>query len=206
MSQQYICSNLVKLRPFLQEIWGRQAISKHSKTLCDLEKGSRPPKSNQFLSMAKQYSCVCLVKIHPFLQESGCRQAIFQQSKPSCDLENGVKVPKISSVLIHVPTIYLFKFGQKSINSFRRYGADMPFPNILKPCVTLKIRSISPKSIQFLSMSKQYSYASLVKIHPYLQETGCRQAIFQQSKPSCDLEMGSRSQKSNQHFSPTQCI
>ena len=28
------------------------------------------------------------------------------------------------------------------------------------------------------------------KIHPFIQEIGCRQAIFQQSEPSRDLENG----------------
>ena len=36
----------------------------------------------------------------------------------------------------------------------------------------------------------QYNCASLVKIHPFIQQTACRQAIIQQSKPSCDLENG----------------
>ena len=48
----------------------------------------------------------------------------------------------------------------------------------------------SQKSNQLLSLSQQYSCASLVKIHPYIQQIACRQAIIQQSEPSCDLENG----------------
>ena len=36
-------------------------------------------------------------------------------------------------------------------------------------------------------MPQQFGCASLVKIHPFLQEIQCRQTIFQQSKP---LKMG----------------
>ena len=73
----------------------------------------------------------------------------------------------------------------KSVHSFKRQGADKPFFNNLSPCVTLKMGSRSPKSNQFFFMSQQYSFASLVKIHPFLHEIGCRQDIFQQSKPLC---------------------
>ena len=34
-----------------------------------------------------------------------------------------------------------------------------------------------------------------VKIYSFLQEIGCGQAIFQQSKPSCDLENGVKATK-----------
>ena len=54
----------------------------------------------------------------------------------------------------------------------------------LSPCLILKMGSRSPKSNQFLSLSQQYSCVGLVKIHPSIQEIGCRQAIFQQSEPS----------------------
>ena len=60
----------------------------------------------------------------------------------------------------------------------------------LSPHVTLKMGPRSPKSNQFLSLSQQYSCTSLVKIHPFILETGCRKAIFQQSEPSCDIENG----------------
>ena len=69
----------------------------------------------------------------------------------------------------------------------------------LSPSVTLKMGSRSPKSNQFLSLFQQYSCTSLVKIHPFILEIGCRKATFQ-SEPSCDLEMGSRSPKLNQFF------
>ena len=65
-----------------------------------------------------------------------------------------------------------------------------PFSNNLSPPVTLKMGSRSPKSNQFFYMSQQYRCASLVKIYLFLQEIGCGQAIFLQSKPFCDLENG----------------
>ena len=72
-----------------------------------------------------------------------------------------------------------------------------PFFQNLSPSVTLKIGSRSLKSNQFLSLPKQYSCTSLVKIHPFILEIGCRKAIFQQSEPPVTLKMGSRSPKSN---------
>ena len=78
----------------------------------------------------------------------------------------------------------------KYIHSFWRYGAEKTFFNNLSPSVTLKMESRSPKSNQFFFLSQQYSCASLVKIHSVLHVLGCRQAIFQQSKPLCDLENG----------------
>ena len=130
--------------------------------------GTRSLKSNQFLFLSQQYSCTSLVKIHPFILEIVCRKAIFQQSEPSCDLENGDK--------------------------------QSPFFNNLSSCVTLKMWPRSPKSNQFFSMSQQYRCTSLVKILPFILEIWCRQAIFQQSEPSCDL----RSPKSNQFLSLSQ--
>ena len=78
------------------------------------------------------------------------------------------------------------------------------FSKILSSSVTLKMGSRSPKSNQFLSLSQQYSCTSLVKIHPFILEIGCRQAILQQSEPPVTLKMGSRSPKSNQFFSMSQ--
>ena len=62
----------------------------------------------------------------------------------------------------------------------------------LSPSVTLKMGSRSPKFNQLLSLSQQYSCTSLVTIHPFILEIGCRKAIFQQSEPSCDFENGVR--------------
>ena len=62
-------------------------------------------------------------------------------------------------------------------------------PTIWAP-VTLKMGSRSQKSNQFLSLSQQYSCTSLVKIHLFIQEIGYRKAIFQQSEPFCDFEIG----------------
>ena len=66
----------------------------------------------------------------------------------------------------------------------------MPIFKYLSPTVTLKMGSRSPKSNQFFFMPQQYSCESLVKIHLFLNDIGCQQAIFQQSKPLCDLENG----------------
>ena len=55
-------------------------------------------------------------------------------------------------------------------------------------------------------MSKQYRCASLVKIDLFLQETGCRQAIFQQSKPLCDLEKGVKVTQMSSAFCPLPMI
>ena len=76
------------------------------------------------------------------------------------------------------------------IYSFLQEGTDKPFSNNLSPPVTLKMGSRSLKSNQFFYMSQHCRCASLVKIYSFLQEIGWGQAIFQQSKPSCDLENG----------------
>ena len=149
--------------------------------------GSRSPKSNQFFYISQQCRCASLVKIYSFLQEIGCAQAIFQQSKPSCEWGQGHQ-NLISSFTC--PSIVDVQVWSKSIHSYKRQNANKPFPNILSPPVTLKMGSRSPKSNQFGYMSQQYKCASLVKIYSFLQEIGCGQAIFQQSKPSCDLENG----------------
>ena len=77
MSQQYRCTSLVKIHPFILEIRWRQAIFQQSEPPCDLKKGSRSPKSNQFLSLSQQYTSTSLVKIYPFILAIGCRKAIF---------------------------------------------------------------------------------------------------------------------------------
>ena len=63
----------------------------------------------------------------------------------------------------------------KSIHFFKRYGADKPFTNILKPPVALKIGSRSPKSNQFVYYAHIPS-GDMVKT-----------SLFQLSKTSCDL-------------------
>ena len=151
---------------------------------------SRSPKSNQFFSMSQQYRCTSLVKIPPFILEIGCRQAIFQQSEPSCDLEKlGQGHQNLISSCPCLNNIAVQAWS-KSIHSFWRLGAEKPFSNNLIPPLTLKMGLRSPKSNQFFFMSQQYSCASLVKIHQFLHETGCKQTLFQQSKPLGDLENG----------------
>ena len=80
------------------------------------------------------------------------------------------------------------------------------FLNNLSPCVTLKMGSRSPKSNQFFSMSQQYRCTSLVKIHPFILEIGCKQAIFQLSEPTCDLENGVKVTKSQSVLVPVSTI
>ena len=70
---------------------------------------------------------------------------------------------------------------------FKKYGADKLFFNILKPCMTLKIGSRSQLYNHFLYMSQQDICASLVKINPFLPDTGCGLDIFQITKTLCDL-------------------
>ena len=115
--------------------------------------------------------------------------AIFQNLSPSMTLKMGQghqnlisSCPCLNNIAVQV--------WSKSIHSFWRHCEGKPFSNNLSPPVTLKIGSRSPKSNYFFFMSQQYSCASLVKIHPFLYEIGCRKAIFQQSKPLCDLENG----------------
>ena len=57
--------------------------------------------------------------------------------------------------------------------------------------------SSCPNNNRIMFTPTIYMYlCKLVTIHPFLQEIGCRQAIFPLSKPLCDLD--------NQHFPPTQ--
>ena len=116
--------------------------------------------------------------------------AIFQNLSPSVTLKMGQGHKNLMGQghqnLINIAV----QVWSKSIHSFWIQCAEKPLSNNLSPPLTLKMGSRSPKSNQFFFMSQQYSYANLVKIHPFLHEIGCRQAIFQQSKPSCDLENG----------------
>ena len=86
------------------------------------------------------------------------------------------------------PSVVDEQVWSKSIHSYKRQGADKPFSNNLSPPVTLQMGSKSPKSNQFFHMSQQYRCASLVKFYLFLQELGCGQAFFQQSKTSCGAE------------------
>ena len=177
-------------------MWSMGAIFQNLSPSVTLKMGSRSPKSNgsrsqkfnQFLFLSQQYSCTSLVKIRPFILEIVYRKAIFQQSEPPVALTMGQGHQNlISSFSCHNNIVV--KVWSKSIHSFMIDFGQTIFKN-LSPCVTLKIGSRSPKSNQFFFMSQQYSCASLVKIHPFLHEIGCRQAIFQQSKTTCDLENG----------------
>ena len=70
--------------------------------------------------------------------------------------------------------------------------------------VTLKIRSRSPKPIQFFIMSKCYSHANLVKIRQLVYEIWCTQTLF--GLILVDYEKNrSRSPKPNQLFIISQC-
>ena len=71
---------------------------------------------------------------------------------------------------------------------------------------TLKIRSRSPKSNHLFLPSQQCIHASLVKIHPLVQEI-THIPYFGQSKVPVTLKIWSRSPKSNQRFLHSQqCI
>ena len=95
-------------------------------------------------------------------------------------------------------------FGQNPpIPSGHRVLTIVPgklFSNNLSLSLTLKMGSRSSKSNHFFSMSQQYRCTSLVKIHTFIQETGCRQAISNNLSPHVTLKMGSRPPKSNQFF------
>ena len=80
--------------------------------------------------MPQQFGCASLVKIHPFLQEVQCRQAIFQQSKPSCDLEKWGQGHQSLISSFPCPKNIVVQVWSKSTHSFRRQGADKPFPPI----------------------------------------------------------------------------
>ena len=92
------------------------------------------------------------------------------------------------------------KFGKNLFIPTRDRVRTSHFPRNLSPPVTLKMGSRSPKYNQFFNMSQHCRSASLIKIYSFLQEIGCGQAIFQQSKPSCDLENEVTVKKSNQFF------
>ena len=81
----------------------------------------------------------------------------------------------------------------KSTHSFRKQGADKPIFNRQTIFQQLKMRSRSPKSNQFFSMSQQYRCTSLVKIHSFIHS-----GEWVQTSPL--PTMGSRSPKSNQFF------
>ena len=116
MSQQYSCTNLVKIHPFIQEIGCRHSFSNNLISHVTLKMGSRSPKSDQFFYMSQQYKCLSLVKIYLFLQEIGCRQAFSQpfsnKLSPCVTLKMGSKSPKSNQHFSSHPMINFSKFGQ----------------------------------------------------------------------------------------------
>ena len=70
--------------------------------------------------------------------------------------------------------------------------------------VTLKIKSRSPKSNHFFSMSKWCFCASLVKIHQFVQEIECREGSFYRLYSVVTLIIRSMSPKSKQIFKQSQ--
>ena len=73
--------------------------------------------------------------------------------------------------------------------------------------MTLKIRSMSPKSNQLVPPSQQCIYASLVKIHPLVQKI-THETLFRTFQSAVGtLKIRSMSPKSNQLVPPSQqCI
>ena len=146
-------------------------------------------KSNQFFSCPNN-TCIAvqvwLKSAHSFRRQ-GAGKPFSKNLSLSVTLKTGSRSPK-SNQFFSVSQQYRYTSLVK-IHSFRRLGADKPFSN-LSPHVTLKMGSRLPKSNQFFYMSQQYRCLSLVKIHLFPQEIGCREAIFQHLKPSCDLENG----------------
>ena len=109
------------------------------------------------------------------------RHGILQQSKPSCDLENGVKVPKSNQ---------MYKFGQNpSIPSWEMVQTSH-FPTIWALLWPWKYGQGHQNLINYFPCHSNINVQVWSKIHQFHQETGCRQASFQQYKPSCDLKNG----------------
>ena len=192
MSQQYICASLVKIYPFLQKTGCRQVIFQHSKPPVTLKMGSRLSKCNQFISLSHQYIYIYIwSKSVSFFWIQGADKLLSNILGLCVTLKMGWRSPNLTNSC-QSPNNISMQVCSKSIHTFRIQSADKPFSNYLRCSVTSKMGSRSPKSNQFLSVSNQYICTSLVKIHLYLflQETECRQAIFQQSEMSCDLENG----------------
>ena len=94
-------------------------------------------------------------------------------------LEIRSRSPK--SNLFNYPNDTIHQVWPESIIWFKRYGADKFFWlkfDIQSAGATLKMRSRSPKSNNFFLMSHWCFCASLVKIHPLVQEIECRQCSF----------------------------
>ena len=81
------------------------------------------------------------------------------------------------------PSDTIYKVWPQSIIWLKRWSADIFWSkfDIQSAGVTLKIRSMSPKSNHFFPMSQWCFCASLVKIHRLVQEVECRQGSFLQS-------------------------
>ena len=123
--------------------------------------------------MSKWCFCVSLVKLRHLVQEIDCRQGSYsmvtlkiwspksnQIFKPSQHY-NKWSLARIRDLVQEISCRQAFFFGQSLIIQ----GAG----------VTLKMRSRSPKSNQFFPPSKWCTCARLVKIHPLVQKTECRQ-------------------------------
>ena len=67
LSQQYSCTNLVKIHPFILKIGSQKTFSNNLSPPVTLKTRYWSPKSNRFFYMSQEYSCANLVKIHSFL-------------------------------------------------------------------------------------------------------------------------------------------
>ena len=125
-----------------------------------------------FFPMSRWCFCASLVKIHQLVQEKECGQASFYSVYSVVTLKIKSKSPKSNKS---------FKLSQQynMWSLVHERGCRQAFLvkiwKFQSAGVTLKMRSRSPKSNHFFSVSQYDVCASLVKIHPLIQEIECRQ-------------------------------
>ena len=158
--QQCIYASLVKIPPLVQSIAKGNPILTFQGVGETLKIRPRSPESNH----PTMY--LCEFGQNPTTgSEVNARKPSFRHLK----VEIRSRSPN-SSQLSLLPTMHLCTFGQNPSTSSEDYTRKPYFGHFKVPHVTLKIRSILPKSNQLFPSSQQCIYASLVKIHRLVQK------------------------------------
>ena len=112
---------------------------------CDLENEVKVTKTKSHLTPLPKMKLCKFGQIHQLVLQIECRQGSFLPTKLSEDLENRVQSKK--HLIKYFANYTINQVRPKSINCFKRQGEAFRGSkfDILRACVTLKIRSRSPK-------------------------------------------------------------
>ena len=124
----------------------------------------------------------------------------WQRNSPKVKQSDFFNCPgRVFRYLISKNVQFLLILHFLSLDLKMKYNILSEF-DIQDACVTLKMRSRSPKCNHLFPKFKWCFCASLVKIHQLVQVTECRQGSFYSHYSVATLKIRTRSSKSNQIF------